>query len=386
MNSFYLLSHPIEAAGPPKSWSWSSLSEWSQCPKRWWLKRCKYSNVSSSKYPSRISVASLHGILIHHALEALSQQRRAGRSIRDFNAYDAIKLKLHQELDVLNANPRTNCDTIAANFSLDKCLADFYRIAKQIYNGTQQPENTGAFDGAMPNRKSICLEEYAIYITDPPIFGILDRVTNGRVAEFKSGDSTSVFAEEHERQLQFYSVLWWLKFGQPVTGLELRYANGQVKSVPPLNDDELTIAVARIKREIAEAEASLASPPPRANPSLQNCRYCSVRHLCDEYWKNTATIPLRTTSSAVTSRANSCDIRIVDLPSTWKGGASFRGQVESKDFGVVELSIPKTKCPGPDIEHVDEIRILSASINFSDEATLISIAAHSEVFWLLPGC
>jgi hypothetical protein len=54
--------------------------------------------------------------------------------------------------------------------------------------------------------------------------------------------------------------------------------------VSPPNEVELQGLENELRRRTAQAAGVLQVVPPEARPSLENCAYCPVRHLCDEYW------------------------------------------------------------------------------------------------------
>ena len=128
MHPLYLLESPSEPAAPPPRWSWSALTVWRECPRRWWLLNSRYVRLGGRRYPTPASQAALRGDLVHAALEEWWRLRRTARAqpVR-FDAYSFIKQRFHALLEELaSLNPRANRDRLAAGFSLDRCMADFY--------------------------------------------------------------------------------------------------------------------------------------------------------------------------------------------------------------------------------------------------------------------
>src|SRR2546426_514135 len=56
----------------PKTWSYSSLAEAEECPRRWMLKRASYPNIWAGKgYPPRPNLPALVGDVVHRVLEMI---------------------------------------------------------------------------------------------------------------------------------------------------------------------------------------------------------------------------------------------------------------------------------------------------------------------------
>ena len=97
-------------------------------------------------------------------------------------------------------------------------------------------------------------------------------------------------------------------------------------------DDEDTRNSLRTRTMLATEE--LENEIPRASPSPDICRYCSVRHLCDEYWE----------SGTYEARTNAIDLEMemqelrtensgtVHLPRT-SSNATIFGPIEGIGLG-----------------------------------------------------
>ena len=75
------------------------------------------------------------------------------------------------------------------------------------------------------------------------------------------------------------------------------YPNGSVE-VPPLSSEELEALTELISQRSADATSCVSNPVPVANVSIFNCRFCSVRQLCDSYWNQAEQKKLREEQSA----------------------------------------------------------------------------------------
>lgn len=105
------------------------------------------------------------------------------------------------------------------------------------------------------------------------------------IVDFKSGSPDIA----HEEQLRCYSALWKHDRvrnpeGRPATRLRIVYPSGPIELALDGVDDEDTRNSLRTRMMLATEE--LENEIPRASPSPEICQYCSVRHLCDEYWES----------------------------------------------------------------------------------------------------
>jgi hypothetical protein len=131
------------------------------------------------------------------------------------------------------------------------------------------------------------------------------------------------------------------------------------------------------------AAAALGADPPQARPSIDNCRYCTVRHLCDEYWQP-ATLKALTAAAPNESAVTDLQITIVARhgPSSWDGILEqSRGPASGRPI------VLRTKA-GSELEFVkgDRIRVLDAylaPIAGDDASPLVAtIGSMSEIFTL----
>lgn len=108
------------------------------------------------------------------------------------------------------------------------------------------------------------------------------------ITDLKTGSPS----DHHQEQMIAYAVLWdgdreLNENHVPISDLRLCYSSGSISvSVPAQADTEkiranLQERTARIKEEI---ESEIVP----ARPSIDNCRYCQVKLLCDEYWTSSA--------------------------------------------------------------------------------------------------
>ena len=105
-----------------------------------------------------------------------------------------------------------------------------------------------------------------------------------RITDYKTGAPSP----DHAQQLRIYALLWSRDrrqnpSGRLATDLVISYPTEESHVSPPTEDDLVKLAdELQMRRE--EALQTLADRPPVARPSVEACRHCSVRHLCESYW------------------------------------------------------------------------------------------------------
>jgi hypothetical protein len=201
------------------------------------------------------------------------------------------------------------------------------------------------------------------------------------IVEFKSGEER----DEHVFQLRLYSLLWARDnelnpAGRHADLLVLSYADKEV-AIPPLRSVELDEFEDRLVVRGIEARRALTHTPPEAQPAVEMCRGCSVRHLCDEYW--TKPVQARLVAEAAGARS-SVDLRLRIIrehgPSAWQ--ARVESEAALREDTTVILRIPPRAAellawiqPGL------PLRILDASLRQADECLwVIDLTPRSEVF------
>ena len=130
-----------------------------------------------------------------------------------------------------------------------------------------------------------------VTLRDPELgwFGIADLISlseeHCEIRDFKTGQPS----DDHAFQLRVYALLWWRDpernpTRRRATKLVLTYGNKDVSvSVP--EKPELESLARELATRGRAARASASVTPPEARPGPEKCRYCSVRHLCEAYWR-----------------------------------------------------------------------------------------------------
>ncbi|TKB75427.1 MAG: PD-(D/E)XK nuclease family protein, partial [Nitrospira sp.] len=190
-------------------------------------------------------------------------------------------------------------------------------------------------------------------------------VTCCEIRDFKTG----VPKQEHEFQLRTYALLWAQDkdlnpSGRFADKLILSYEEGDVEVPAPI-PHELISLEDELKERTSAALADIQTDPPEARPSPENCGYCPVRHLCEEYWQWHASQGADRESPK--GQFADLQIKLADRhgPSSWDG--------------VVESS-PDLKACGPillrtanlrlDLHPGQRLRLLNVHISMPDEESI----------------
>ena len=291
---------------PPQYWSYTALRDVQACPRRWSLRRAQYPDLwEGNGYPPRPGVAALAGTAVHRCLELILEAFAAAdcegprdpeaiqvlRSLGGFS--ELTERALDDVLADLADNPRMTRALPAIRTSLLRQVPDL-RIRLQSLVARMRMASMGDSGTGIPSETSSrglrrgSHAEVELKVEDPPLRGVADLVTITpdacAIVDYKSGSEH----EEHDEQLHFYQTLWMLDLRRnpdriPVTTLEVMYPEAD-RSVAPLSTEELNARVESLREETSRLRDEIARRPPRALPSPENCGYCTVRHLCGDYW------------------------------------------------------------------------------------------------------
>lgn len=352
---------------------------WRVCPRQWWLIKSRYEAIPSGKYPLPQSVAGVQGRIVHAAIEALLNARRE-RSEATFNARQFAKRFLHDLIrGELATNPRVDAGRISAAISLDTCLARFFALANTLpapSNATTRIVSNLYRESSPPSYAA----EVWLEVDDPPLVAQIDNVIDGAITDFKTGQ----FIERHRHQITLYALIWWLRFGVPPRRMLLNYVSEELEIEVP-SETNLAEIADQLRSELDGIRQALVSPPPPAQPSVEACRYCPVRQLCDDYWTSPATVPLRAAQNPVDPSASQQpvfrDVCVSRLPSHWSSGQALSGKVEAADVGPITLSIGERFVPGQTEPTPTACRLLNVMLVYSDNSWTVNLTSASEVFW-----
>ena len=292
----------------PKYWSFSSLAEANSCPRRYALRHARYANLwSGSGYPDLITEAAIGGAVIHEGIETtLRAMREAGcaspadeeavETLRGLGGYTVIATTATQRiLSSLDNNPRMRPRLRRLSERLERrtpemrwAIQTFMSRMSMIRNN-RRPGSVG--QGALPGERAPIgagvYPEVSLVAERERLKGRIDLLTRQgddiAILDFKTGEPTT----HHVEQVTFYGLLWMLDGAAnpdqlPVTTITIAYIDHHQPVPTP---EDWNAVRQRLARQIEQAEHALSSTPPIAVPSVE-CRHCSVRQICDEYWQS----------------------------------------------------------------------------------------------------
>lgn len=409
-------------AGPPRGWptppqlmSPSLLFEIEACPRRWALRRADYSHIGlSDGYPMPLQTPALEGSVVHAALQTIiASLRKSGcDSLSDPNAITVLRglggfssiLSASMEDVVRNLadNPRVAPNLGEIRRRLESRLPSLReRLQKQV---SQFPLRRGSghvsrgvaseVDSGKVGRRRLgsgCYSEVELRALELGWVGIADVITlvDGKceIRDFKTGEPS----RDHVTQMRIYALLWARDpelnpDALPADRLVISYDRNEVL-VEPATAGELDEFETEIKHRTGAARKALQSCPPEARPNANNCRFCPVRHLCEEYWPWLG----RTKMEPVSPQNFFADLQISlgdqRSESCWEGSIEVSGRPHTE--GPVLLRATQTPFA---FTTGQRLRLLNASVTLRimDSAEsksvgpAVTIVSTSEVFELPP--
>lgn len=107
------------------------------------------------------------------------------------------------------------------------------------------------------------------------------------IFDIKTGHSIAGITDAYRRQLLIYAHLVSLTTDEPLLGIGLITAGGQVVW-GEASDEEVAEVVEESLNEIRRFQDAIAHKHPsfEANPSPENCRYCQYRGTCKWFWED----------------------------------------------------------------------------------------------------
>lgn len=306
--SVWCVSVPETWPVAPNWISISTLSELESCPRQWSLRRADYKNIWGKKgYPLKPHSAAIEGTIIHLAMERIigSLVHDGCRVLNDEKAFFALK-KLGGFSVVINdcitsalkpyeRNPRAEPFIGAVRNKLSSRVPKFrarvqqllsrvhleFRNSVHIANASWVSQSREELQYGTYSEVLLQLEEYQWH-------GVADLVTltpdTCEIRDFKTGSC----APQHEFQIRIYALLWFRDkainpSGRLANKLVLSYEDSDIEVAAP-NEAEIRKLEDDISKRTSAVLAEIQQSPPPAKPNQEVCSYCSVRHLCEEYW------------------------------------------------------------------------------------------------------
>jgi len=270
------------------------------------LSRADYGELWGGRgYPPRPAFAAFVGTVVHRCLELLltAFHDRGCPSITDPVAVEVIRglggysrlveSVVKEELATLKGNPRAvdleqdfarqlakDGPRIRQLVQMAISRAQFVPVGDNSEIGSEGPDGTGITRGSHT--------EVELRDGDLRVMGRADLITLGEsgctITDYKTGEPS----EGHADQIRLYGLLWnrdqRVNPDQiPIASLLVAYATHD-ESVEVPSEAELATLAAQITSRIEATEEELDLRPPPARPDPEICRFCDVRHLCDDYW------------------------------------------------------------------------------------------------------
>lgn len=395
---------PMEWPRPPNPMTFSSLLAIESCPRRWALESAQYPHVwQGNGYPGRFDRAAVEGTIIHSTLERITQALSAAgvtsakdpaapAVLRELGGFSkVIEGETLKVLSKFEMNPRveSNMDTIVRDVrsNVGRMRERAQGVLAQVHlkpqklsahsDRVQQPGDHALGYGSHP--------EIRLAANDLGWVGVADLINLSdeecEIVDIKTGERKP----EHAFQLRIYSLLWLLDSAlnpdsRPADRLSISYPTDTV-DVEPLGDNEIEELKADL---IARAEASRAdveATPPPARPSLDNCRYCSVRQLCHEYWIE------QTQKKMLVERPEDSPLVDVETTVTGQHGATSWDTVVNVCSKIPDGSdlLVRTSPGEVSLRPGDRIRVLGGYLvegGDGDATRIVATCAATEVYFV----
>lgn len=385
----------------------SALGEIEACPRRWALTSADYPDLWDRRgYPPRLFIASLTGSVVHLALETVTKALVRGgcTSVEDAGAVlvmrglggytklinDCVQRILNRFAD----NPRAAPILEVALRSLRSRIPEMRAEAQSLLGRVKLHGGVAPLGAAISTKDSRrtplgpgTYPELELHAPCIGWRGTADLLTISdstcEIVDFKTGAP----GEAHQFQVRVYALLWSRDSelnptARAIDRLTLSYRAGDVRVDPPNPTDLDALERELLDRRQAALKALRANPP-EARPGVENCRYCAVRHLCEEYWQPATA---RALGAADSNRAPFMDLQVSIVAR--HGPSSWNGVVEvSQSVAAGKQIVLRTAAPEVGFGIGDRIRVLNVHVSTGpdDESqpTVATLTATSEGF-LIP--
>lgn len=288
----------------PEYLSFSTYQQLTKCPKQWFLLNSEYPEIWSKKgYPRKVNEFTIMGSAVHQSLEIIIDKMKE-ESI-DFGSKNYIRLikelgglrnilkgEIEQLLDQSQYSENPRYLRVRKNLSLKikkNLLETYFRQLRTLLAKLNLPvkSETNKQISKKSSRElpSVMTERY-VQSEAMKWKGIIDLVINDgngvKLIDFKTGKEK----DSHKDQLELYQVIWMDDDHVnelPVKELSIKYPKVE-KCYEPLEISEAESLKAKYKditEELKENNLSEFS----ASPSEENCKYCDVKQICNEFWE-----------------------------------------------------------------------------------------------------
>ncbi|MGB7220087.1 MAG: PD-(D/E)XK nuclease family protein [Vicinamibacterales bacterium] len=401
--SYWRVHRPSAWSKAPTEMTVSALRDIEACPRRWALNAATYDGLWQGRgYPPRLRLGSLSGSVIHLALETVLDALATSScgSITDPAAVNVLKSLggytkvlndcITRVLSAFSGNPRAVRLLEAGDRSLRSQLPKLRTATQTLVGRVRLSARARPTGFATSERPPTSLPEgthLELVLRAPNMGwkGKADLLTCSRysceIVDFKTG----VADDSHRFQLQVYAVLWSRDQnlnpnGRLATKLTLAYPTGDVDVAVPSPP-----AFAALERDLfARAEAArraVTSDSPEARPSLDNCGFCGVKQLCEDYW--TADNQRQLAGGRALEKGS---YRDVELTITGQHGPHSWDAILELDSGPPRRVLLRSSSGDLDLHPGERARILDVQIatilEDQNDPLILTIGSFSEVYEL----
>lgn len=294
----YRIQGPSVWAGPPETFSHSSLTAIESCARRWQLARSTYEGLG--RFPEKPNRAAIAGDLVHRLIDelfkALGLAGCPPLGSPDFAAVVArfglrarASSLLEEKRKSWRDHPRTGARVL--DLGVESIANQVVQLFRREYSGAPPSKKAPPRSSSLPSEPSVglvasldhlgALTELALTHPTIPFTGTIDLVRRDHdgavVVDFKTG----AHKPEHETQVLLYALLWWRNTDEIPSRAEVRYPRDAVTCVP--NRKGLAALERTLRQRIDMARQGLGETPAPASVG-DHCRFCSHRAFCDEVW------------------------------------------------------------------------------------------------------
>jgi hypothetical protein len=384
---------------PPEEMTVSTLIDIESCPRRWALTSAEYPALWAGRgYPPRVRLSTLVGSVVHLVIERVARELvHAGcATVYDGKAAEVMKALggyttlvqdcLDRVISRHAKNPRVGRFLEHLTHSLRRQVPELRAQAQGLLGRVRLSSITNAgraersrSRGALPNGTFTEIELRASQIGWKGKADLLALSEEAcEIIDFKTG----VEDHAHEFQISVYALLWSRDAELNPTRrhadrLTLAYSAKDITVPTPSAAQLHTLELELIARREAAQEAVRVGPP-EARPTLENCRFCDVRQLCDAYWRSG--IPVTTSGTPIGTKAVDLEVTILER----HGPASWEGVVTGALFGTQHTRIVlRTSEEGIDLRRGDVIRFLDVLATPGESVAVplvLTMTSASEAF------
>lgn len=382
---------------PPVDMTVSTLLEIEACPRRWALSAGAYPSLWSGRgYPQKLTVASLAGTVVHLALEKIAralvdagcgsvQEPAAVETMKALGGYTKV---LESCVQVVQARTASNPRAARVSGYIDRRLRaqvpELRARTQRLISTVRLTQPSGVSfkgrEGREAQRGPLNSGVYGELELRAPAIGWKGKAdllvlapTFCELTDFKTGTPD----EAHKFQLRVYALLWNRDVElnptqRHVDKLTLAYFGGQQDVSVPTESEFVELEAEVISRRDA-AVRSVTSYPPEARPSPDNCAFCSVRHMCDEYWTSDREMAVDDSSFG--------DIEVIITgrhgPSSWDAVARAKAGSSAERRVLLRTADDLALRRGQTVRIVDANVVASTDI---ETVVVVTLGAMSEVF------